>query len=120
MVEKPIILGLIVIVVLLVAIAIIKRKTSKRPPASFFIKVAKELGHNTPFTVQKVNGKWVATPTDGRKYVLNVITKHEDGGYSSHWHGWSSKWLFTRSEAEIEKSKIQHLYHDVEIIEHTS
>lgn len=58
-----------------------------------------------------------AKEDDGKQYVLIVIIKHEDGGYSSHWHGWSSKWLFTHDEAKKEKSKIQHLYDEVEILE---
>ena len=57
-------------------------------------------------------------PTDGKRYVLNVITEHKEGGYSSHWHGWMSKWLFTYDEAIEKKERIQHLYHEVEILEY--
>ena len=57
---------------------------------------------------------------DERKYVLNVITKNDCSGYSSHWYGWSSKWLFNYDEAVKKKEEIQHLYHEIEIIEFTN
>lgn len=53
-----------------------------------------------------------------KKYVLNVVTIDEDGGVSSHWHGWSSKWLFTHEKALKEKERIKHLFDEVEILEH--
>ena len=55
---------------------------------------------------------------DGKKYVLNAITIDEDGGESSHWHGWNSKWLFTYNEAVEEREKIKHMFTEVEILEH--
>ena len=56
---------------------------------------------------------------DNKRYILNVSTFHEDGGVSSHWHGWSSKWLFTREEAFEEKKKIAHLFDTIEVIEYS-
>lgn len=53
-----------------------------------------------------------------KKYILNVITVHEDGGVSSHWHGWSSKWLFTHDEAVAKKEEIKEFFSEVEILEH--
>lgn len=54
-----------------------------------------------------------------KHYVLNVIRYDKEGGCSSHWYGWSSnKWLFTYEEALNTKKKIQHLYDEIEIIEH--
>lgn len=55
---------------------------------------------------------------DNKQYILNVITHHKDGGYSSHWHGWSSKWLFTYEEAQQEKEKIKDFYDEIELIEY--
>ena len=58
---------------------------------------------------------------EGKEYILNVIKIDEDGGVFSHWHGWwSSKWLFTHEEALEEKKKIEHLFDEVEILEHES
>lgn len=57
---------------------------------------------------------------DSKMYVLNVSKVHEDGGVSSHWYGWSSKWLFTLREAIEKKKQIEHMYDEVEILEHES
>lgn len=51
------------------------------------------------------------------KYILWVTTKCEDGGYSSRWHGWSRELILTYEQALKEKSKIEHLFYDVEIVD---
>lgn len=55
---------------------------------------------------------------DGKRYVLEVRIFHEDGGVSSHLHGWTNKWVFTYDEALEKKENIKDLYDEVEILEY--
>lgn len=52
-----------------------------------------------------------------KRYILWVTTKHEDGGYSSRWYGWSQKLILSYDEAESTKNKLQYKFYDVEIVE---
>lgn len=51
-----------------------------------------------------------------KDYILWVTTKHEDGGYSSRYHGWSRNLKFTFEEALIEKEKLKDNFFDIEIV----
>jgi hypothetical protein len=54
---------------------------------------------------------------NAQKYILWVTTKHNDGGYSSRWHGWSRDLVFTHKEALKERDKLIDKFYDVEIVE---
>lgn len=52
-----------------------------------------------------------------KEYILWVTTEHQDGGYSSRWHGWSQGLRFTYDDAMKEKERIQDKFFDVEVVE---
>lgn len=51
-----------------------------------------------------------------KDYIIEVTTKYKEGGYGSHWYGWSRDLYLTYDEALKLKEKLKGSYYDVQII----
>lgn len=61
--------------------------------------------------------KEVKKEDDEKKFILIVSTQDKEGGWGSHWYGWSRNLILPYDEAVKEKEKIKDKYDDVAIEE---
>lgn len=67
--------------------------------------------------ISNIFSRNLSNETESSKdFILMVTTEYPEGGYGSHWYGWSRNLYLTKEDALDLKSKLENKYYDVEII----